>query len=195
MKICKFWAALICAAALRTQGARPATVRTFFSPNDNIAHKLIWYIDHARHRIWAAVYNFTDIDIAEALVRALNRGVDVQVITDQLCLKKRSGQAQNLSDAKILTFIFNSDDAIKKRHIFPYQPLMHNKFAVIDGIVWQGSYNWTFSADKANRESVVVIEDDYRSLCEFCNEFAVIRASCNRLLPTQHVDFSHALAF
>jgi phosphatidylserine/phosphatidylglycerophosphate/cardiolipin synthase-like enzyme len=42
----------------------------------------------------------------------------------------------------------------------PEQSLMHHKFAVFDErLVATGSYNWTNSAEHANYENLVVLED------------------------------------
>jgi len=56
-----------------------------------------------------------------------------------------------------------------------WEPLMHNKFCIIDNeILIFGSYNWTQKA-KSNHESITVIEDDYSLISDFNKEFDKIK--------------------
>jgi phosphatidylserine/phosphatidylglycerophosphate/cardiolipin synthase-like enzyme len=51
------------------------------------------------------------------------------------------------------------------------QSLMHNKFAVFDDrVVATGSYNWTQSAERANYENLVLL-DDSEVVTRFQGEF------------------------
>lgn len=56
-----------------------------------------------------------------------------------------------------------------------WEPLMHNKFCIIDNeILIFGSYNWTQKA-KSNHESITVLEDDYSLISDFNKEFDKIK--------------------
>ena len=56
-----------------------------------------------------------------------------------------------------------------------YDPLMHNKFCIIDNsILIFGSYNWTQRA-KSNHESITVIEEDPNLILDFNQEFDKIK--------------------
>ncbi|MFV8354934.1 phospholipase D-like domain-containing protein [Flavobacterium sp. XS1P32] len=56
-----------------------------------------------------------------------------------------------------------------------YDPLMHNKFCIIDNhILITGSYNWTQRA-KSNHESITLIEDDPNLILDFNQEFDKIK--------------------
>lgn len=56
-----------------------------------------------------------------------------------------------------------------------WEPLMHNKFCIIDNeILIFGSYNWTKKA-KSNHESITVIEEDYSLISDFNKEFDKIK--------------------
>jgi phosphatidylserine/phosphatidylglycerophosphate/cardiolipin synthase-like enzyme len=128
----------------------------FFSPNDDIETKLIDKIKLAKKRVYAAIYMLTDKDVAQALVDAKKRGLDVQVITDISCFESRFGKMKLLEENGILVFVFKPNGPKNK-----YQnELMHNKFALIDNIFCTGSYNWTISANKRNHENIMFVDDE-----------------------------------
>jgi phosphatidylserine/phosphatidylglycerophosphate/cardiolipin synthase-like enzyme len=54
---------------------------------------------------------------------------------------------------------------------------MHNKFALIDGKVWTGSFNWTKSGDQYNQENVVLI-DDPEVHDKFAIQFESLKSRC-----------------
>lgn len=122
----------------------------YFAPDDHPQKYLISYLKDAKTRIYAAVYMFTDEEIAEALIDAKKRKVDVQIITDQSSVESQHGKISLLCENEITTYVFKTNQKSKK-----FLPLMHNKFAIIDNNVWTGSFNWTFSANNKNQENVI----------------------------------------
>ena len=143
----------------------PFTVKTgdhicevFFAPDDDdVCSVLCSLIEHEQERIRIAVFSFTDKDIAQALVRAKDRGVSVEIITD----------LSNVYNQ------YNKIDELKKKgvSVFIYKPqkgksgLMHNKFGLFSknvqdrSFLLTGSFNFTRSGHKHNRENVVIFDD------------------------------------
>jgi phosphatidylserine/phosphatidylglycerophosphate/cardiolipin synthase-like enzyme len=94
------------------------------------------------------MYSFTSRQIAQALVDAKNRNVQIRIVLDKAQKNEQYSKSRYL--------ISNGIDV--KYHLGP--GLMHNKFAVIDGQeVITGSFNWTASAEKRNEENLLVITD------------------------------------
>jgi len=117
----------------------------------SIPEQLIKHIDEAKKTIHIASFETDLTDVANALIRAKQRGVDVRWITDdvngiQADTKPGRGQFKALKAAGIQVI----DD---KR-----APLMHDKFWLFDGqITWTGSTNVTVSAMFEQNNNVIVI--------------------------------------
>jgi len=155
----------------------------YFSPEDNISSKLVNLINQTMTKIHAAVFVITDKKIAQALIEAKKRGVDVQIITDRSCLDHESGKVDILKEGDIDVFVFkdrshkqNNNRTVSK---FRNDALMHDKFALIDNNLWTGSFNWTVSADKKNKENVI-ITDEAEVYKKYDAEFEKLKQTCNR---------------
>ncbi|MFC1854795.1 phospholipase D-like domain-containing protein [Candidatus Dependentiae bacterium] len=158
-------------------------VEVLFSPGDHLASKLIAKIEAAKTKVWAAVYMITNKKIAQALIIAKERGLDVQVITDLSTVESPYGKAEMLTKAGIPVMVFCTRlhfVSKNKDKIWNNAPIMHNKFAIIDNIVWTGSFNWTVAADRKNRENVTIL-DDKVSLLQFSSEFGRLKRQSNLL--------------
>jgi phosphatidylserine/phosphatidylglycerophosphate/cardiolipin synthase-like enzyme len=105
--------------------------------SSSIEQKLIDHINAAQSSIHIASFEFDLTPVAEALIAAHNRGVDVRWVTDdeyglEADLEPGHGQFKMLQDAGIEV---RSDSRTA---------LMHNKFWIFDGaILWTGSTNIT----------------------------------------------------
>lgn len=109
-----------------------------------IDEKLIAAIEKAKRSIDIAAYEFDLENVAQALSRAKERGVKVRMVTDTDNLDLPA--VQMLSQAGIHV-------AQDKR-----QPIMHNKFVVIDGeTVWTGSWNLTVNCTYRNNNNAIAI--------------------------------------
>ena len=154
------WGALFVVLAATLAGtASPAEVH--FSPDEGIRRHLLHAIRDSRQQIDVAMYQFTSIELAEALTTAKHRGVRVRVLTDQE--KATSGGPA----IRILR-----EKGIELRSLgVSEQSLMHHKFAVFDDrVVATGSYNWTNTAERANYENLVLF-DDRDVVARFTREF------------------------
>lgn len=110
-----------------------------------IDENLVWLIDHAQASIDAAMFEFNLQNVADALVAAHKRGVQVRVVYDDEHTAD-DPQMDQLIDAGIPA-------TPDKRSAF-----MHNKFFVFDrGIVWTGSTNITVNGMYRNNNNSVVL--------------------------------------
>ncbi len=118
----------------------------FFTPPTGAAKGLIRYLDGAKKNIQVMAYSFTSLDIAEALARAAQRGVEVQVIQDG---------PTAMNNTEVIAALLKGGVIVRgdKAH-----RIAHNKVMIIDGeIVVTGSYNFTNSAEKSNAENMIVL--------------------------------------
>lgn len=128
-----------------TSGEVPQ-VEVFFSPQDNCAREIISRIDDAKSSVYIAMYFFTSRPIAQVLVKAKDRGVDVKVCLDKEQPSYEYSKSEYLHNKRINMRLIGGSG------------IMHHKFCVIDEhMVITGSYNWTARADLENDESLVVI--------------------------------------
>lgn len=151
-----------------------------FAPDDRPKVRLLEYIAAAKKRIHVAMYTFTEQDLADALVVASKRGVNVQVLLDISSVTSPYTKIYTLLPAvEIYAFVtkqhYSSDPRARA-----FAPLMHNKFAVIDDVVWTGSFNWTQSANSRNQENVVVIKDA-QAVKKYEERFHVVKQKCSRV--------------
>lgn len=122
----------------------------YFSPHGHVRQRLVRAIQDSRKTIDIAVYNFTASALAEALYAAQARGVRIRVLVDREMAETGGSGVRGLRL-----------NGIPVRSLgVPEQSLMHHKFAVFDErLVVTGSYNWTNSAEHANYENLVVLEE------------------------------------
>lgn len=166
-----------------------AVKEVLFAPDDRPKTRLLEYIAAAKKRIHVAMYTFTEKDLADALVLALQRGVHVQVILDLSSVLSPYAKVYLLSPmVEVFAFAtkqhYSSDPQART-----FAPLMHNKFAVIDDVVWTGSFNWTQSANSRNQENVVVIKD-VQAVKKYEERFQIIKQKCSKVedvLQRMHV--------
>ena len=124
-------------------------IKVLFSPQDNCAQEIISEIDKAKSQVWAAMYFFTSRPIAQALIRAKERGLDVRVCTDV---------EQPTYEYSKIKFLENKGISIR---LVGAAGIMHNKFCLIDNhIIITGSYNWTDGADLKNDENLLIIRSE-----------------------------------
>lgn len=154
----------------------------YFSPDDHPSDKLINLIDNAHHKIYAAVYMITDKTIAEALIKAKKRGVDVKVIMDRASFEGSWGKGKLLKENNIDLFVFGLH--AKQKTKFP-SALMHNKFALIDNQLWNGSFNWTKNANKNNQENVI-LTDNSTLYKRFQKHFDVLKERSEEVKQTRY---------
>ncbi len=68
-----------------------------------------------------------------------------------------------------------------KKMGFNFGAIMHNKYAIIDDLVWTGSFNWTVSANNKNDENVLIISQESAVLDKFLADFEHLLSSSVKL--------------
>lgn len=107
--------------------------------------ELIALIDSAKTKIYFAIYTFTLPSIADALVAAKKRGVDVRGLID-------SEQSRNSYGAPITKKLLDAGISVVVEKHPTGNGIMHIKALVTDSAYAVGSYNWTNSATTINDE-------------------------------------------
>lgn len=124
----------------------------------SLEKRLVDRIGTAAARVDAALYDLDAAPVADALIAAHKRGVQVRVVTE----------TDNMDDSEIGRLheigIPVSDDKNPGS-------LMHHKFIVIDErYVWTGSYNTTYNGAYKNSNNVILI-DSVPMAYNFTQEF------------------------
>ena len=154
-------AALAGFVCLCVPSAALAASEVYFSPKGGIRQRLVAAIRGANESIDVAVYHITSFELADALGAAKARGVRIRILTDREKLRAGGGAYRILERHRIPVRALGSAD----------DGLMHHKFAIFDDrLVATGSYNWTQTAERANYENVVLI-DDPKVVARFTEEF------------------------
>ena len=156
------WGACFNAIALEpapavTPFAAAGTVQYAFTPGDQVDQMIIAAIDGSRHQVLVQAYNFSHRRIADALVRAHVRGVEVAILLDQEQSRDQSSMIRNV--ARYATVMIDSRHAAA-----------HNKIMVIDSgyadcAIITGSFNFTYAAQHRNAENALVLRGN-PPLCE-----------------------------
>ncbi len=114
--------------------------------------EIIALIDAAKTHIYFAIYEFTLKDIADALVAAKKRGVDVRGLVD-------AGESANSYDKPIIAELTNAGISVVTEKHADGNGIMHIKALVTDSAYAMGSYNWTGSATTENDEVLEIGTD------------------------------------
>jgi len=110
------------------------------SPED----RLIVMINSCTKSFKGAFYDISSVKVAEALVKARNRGIAVRLVTD----------SDTLSGKAIEKILKGGIPVVEDNR----PSLMHNKFAVIDGyFVYTGSTNATLNGSYKNNNNSLII--------------------------------------
>lgn len=154
----------------------PAQCEVYFSPKDRVAGRLIEYIDREQKSIKVAVYALTHQEITSALIRAKERGVQIEVMVDPFAVRTRSS-VQKLRKAGVPLFVWDYElrDSVRSTKKGRSKPLMHDKFCVFgDRMVWTGSFNFTHDAAAQHQENVVALESK-EIASKYLQEFAEMK--------------------
>lgn len=129
--------------AMTIDGTR---VEAWFSPDDGVAARLVELIDEAESRVDFLAFTFTSDSLAEALLRAAERGVTVRGVIELDQVEAAGSDYERLRQAGIDVRPDANDGT------------MHHKLLLMDeDVVATGSYNFTRSAEESNDENVVIL--------------------------------------
>ena len=126
--------------------------RVFYSLDNKQNDKEIINVINGAHKyIYFAIYEFTKDNIAQALIAAKEKGIDVEGITDR-------DNAASASEAPIVKELQAAGVNIEVQKHDP--GIMHIKAVVTENEYASGSYNWTSSATLVNDEVLEVGTDE-----------------------------------
>ena len=134
-------------------------IRVFFSPQDKtISSGILPLLSNAKSYIYIPSFVITEKRIANELVKAKQRGVDVKVIADALNSSTQHSKSKELRAAGIFVKAEN------------YAGKMHTKSMIIDDkYVVIGSMNFSNSGENRNDENMIILEDS--DAAKFYKEF------------------------
>jgi phosphatidylserine/phosphatidylglycerophosphate/cardiolipin synthase-like enzyme len=133
-------------------------IENYFCPEDcqEGENRIINLIRKANKSVKVAIFSFTHEELADELVKADIKGLDVAVLVERRQRNVQESQYTRLKDFGIDIKV----DGNKNN--------MHNKFIVIDNkIVITGSPNFSFSGFNRNDENMVIIYDESLALKYF----------------------------
>ncbi|HNB42322.1 MAG TPA: phospholipase D-like domain-containing protein, partial [Anaerolineales bacterium] len=130
----------------------PLTINDLNNPAGSIEEKLINFINAAQFSIHIASFEFNLPRVADALIAAKARGVDVRWVTDDENGLEIDGNANRGQFTRLMAAgVEVKDDAGRTA-------LMHNKFWLFDRqITWTGSTNITVNGIYKQNNNVIVI--------------------------------------
>ena len=152
--------ALLCFATGTATALQPAppvapfaatgTLQYAFSSQDHVDEMIIAAIDAAHRQVLMQAYSLTHRRIADALVRAKSRGVEVAVIVDQEQARANPAIIRDVVRAGV-PLLMDAQHAAA-----------HNKLIVIDTgyadcAVVTGSFNFTYAAQHRNAENALIL--------------------------------------
>jgi len=143
-------APLACAGEALQLNAR-GTVQIAFTPGDDAAGLVVEAIRKAKRQVLVQAYGLTHKDIAQALVDAKRRGIDVQLLADRQQMETlATSQVEWLAELGVPVWID------------PEHAAAHNKVMVIDNgtadaAVITGSFNFTHAAQHRNAENLLIL--------------------------------------
>ncbi|WP_145557518.1 phospholipase D family nuclease [Yersinia aldovae] len=143
-----------------------------FSPKGNALDLILTEIESAEKSISLAAYSFTSQPIADALISAYNKGIDISVIVNKGSINGRGAKAR---------YLYNNNVPIKTNDKYS---IMHNKFIIIDNkTVKTGSFNYSAAAVNRNAENIVIIRCVSDITNKYQQEFARLWAESIELNP------------
>lgn len=120
-----------------------------FAPDDGCAARLVRLLESAQRSVHFLAFSFTSDELAEAMIRRLQAGVEVSGVMEESQVNSNSGSEFNrlLSAGAQVRLDGNPRN-------------MHHKALIIDErVVAFGSYNYSNFAETRNDENLVVVYD------------------------------------
>jgi len=123
-----------------------------FARDESVADVIVRLVGNATDSIEGALYRFSHPGLAQALERAVNRGVRVRLLVDANKYQENRTTQELLSGA-IIPFRLSYGRRGRGSK-------MHHKFAVLDRqMVLTGSYNWTMESEDENYENLIIMRE------------------------------------
>ncbi|MFH1467160.1 MAG: phospholipase D-like domain-containing protein [Pseudomonadota bacterium] len=123
-----------------------------FAPDERLDSVLAAQLKEAQESIEIAMFGLTERKVQDALIKALERGVRVTVVTEQ---KMAGGTALDEKIEQAGATVLRASNRVG------VYSAMHHKYAVIDGErVITGACNWTKNGTRYSDEDILVVESE-----------------------------------
>ncbi len=136
-------------------------IENYFCPDDHCINRVVNAISQAKQSVYFMTFSFTSREIANALLLAKERGVELKGVME-------TSQISQYSMYELLKF--QGTDVQKDKN----KKNLHHKVFIIDNeTIVTGSFNPTEGGDKRNDENVLIIKD--KAIAEkFLKEFSIV---------------------
>jgi phosphatidylserine/phosphatidylglycerophosphate/cardiolipin synthase-like enzyme len=124
-----------------------------YGPNENLERLDVQAIDRAEGHLDVAMYSFTDHAIADALVEAARRGVQIRIYRDFEQYEEEQRRPDNYVSRALAT---NQNISIRVKGD---KELMHLKEWSDGNQLREGSANWSVGGERKQDNSVAFYED------------------------------------
>lgn len=153
-------------------------IQAYFS---NIRNIILNEIYRSENDISIAVAWFTQRDLFNAIIDALDRGVKVSLILINDIIN---------CNEQGLDFSLYLQKGGKLCFVDSRKVLMHNKFCLFDGrLLITGSYNWTYAAEQRNAENILTTDES--AVCsDYMNYFYSLWNGLNEVTEYAHIKLS-----
>lgn len=122
------------------------SMEAHFSPGGGVTDVIVREIRFAQKHIRMQAYGLTSQPIADALIAAHKRGVDVKVVADKSAAGIATSKVKDLVAAGVHCVIDGAHS------------IAHNKIVVLDrATVITGSFNFTKQAESGNSENILLV--------------------------------------
>jgi phosphatidylserine/phosphatidylglycerophosphate/cardiolipin synthase-like enzyme len=123
-------------------------IHVLFSSEDGVVDRIIAFVQGAQTSIRFLAFSFTDYPLADAMRQRAAAGVDVAGVFEKVGSDTEAAELRTLFCARIPVRQDGNGS------------FMHDKLIIIDGhIVITGSLNFSSSADEANDENVIILDN------------------------------------
>jgi phosphatidylserine/phosphatidylglycerophosphate/cardiolipin synthase-like enzyme len=158
----------------------PFSATAYHSPKGGCTEAVVRELNAARREILVQAYSFTSKPIADALIAARGRGVQVDIILD------KSNQQETYTE---LAYLIDQGLA---PHIDAQHAIAHNKVMIIDErVLITGSFNFTHQAEVENAENLLIVRGNPELLKSYHSDFQTHKAHSQppgqkMAVPQQH---------
>jgi phosphatidylserine/phosphatidylglycerophosphate/cardiolipin synthase-like enzyme len=136
-------------------------IETLFSVEGNLKENLLKEIESATSTLDLAIHEITSLEMAQALMKARQRGIKVRVIADAKQAKLRTSKITYLIQQGVLVKVLGGKE----------KGVMNLRFAIFDEKkVLTGSFDWSDDSLRWNYENLLMI-DEGETVTIFQKEF------------------------
>lgn len=127
------------------------TIQLAFTPGDDAAGLIVEAIHKARRQVLVQAYSFTHKEIAQALVDAKRRGIDVQMLAD-------GKQMETIATSRVAWLAEQGVPIwLDTEHAAAHSKVMLIDTGAADAAVITGSFNFTHAAQYRNAENLLIL--------------------------------------